>query len=65
MNSDPILYNSDQPENVLKRPVATPSGLTGFLLKQGLVSSVQQANIVLVVISLVLIVLAIVIPFVW
>jgi len=66
MNSDPILYNSDQPDNlIVSRPVTAYKGLAGFLIKKGWVSGPKQANVVLVVISLVLIALAIVIPFIW
>lgn len=66
MSSDPILYNSDQPDNlIVSRPAVAHGGLAGFLIKKGWVSSPKQANIVLVVISLVLIALAMVVPFIW
>ncbi|MCE9628955.1 MAG: hypothetical protein K8Q91_03100 [Candidatus Vogelbacteria bacterium] len=66
MSSDPILYNSDQPDNlIVSRPAVALGGLAGFLIKKGWASSPKQANVVLVVISLVLITLAIVIPFIW
>lgn len=65
MNNDPIIYTSEEQGVVPNRPQAANRGLAGFLVGKGWVSTNAQANAVLVIISIVLLVGAVIIPFIW